>query len=100
MLTFDRMFQSGMVLQRQKPVAVWGKADPGAKILISIQGKSAEAVAGRRRSLDDDAAVSGGVGAGDASGKERRHGACPYRCGGRGGVDCRRPVQHGVPDLL
>ena len=45
MLTFDRMFQSGMVLQRQKPVAVWGKADPGAKILISIQGKSAEAVA-------------------------------------------------------
>ena len=32
MLTFDRMFQSGMLLQRQKPVAVWGKADPGAKI--------------------------------------------------------------------
>ena len=25
MLTFDRMFQSGMVLQRQKPVAVRGR---------------------------------------------------------------------------
>ena len=37
MLTFDRMFQSGMLLQRQKPVARVGEADPGAKILISFR---------------------------------------------------------------
>ena len=29
-----RLFQSGMVLQRNKPIPVWGKADPQEKVLI------------------------------------------------------------------
>ena len=29
-----RLFQSGMVLQRDKPIPVWGKADPQEKVII------------------------------------------------------------------
>ena len=29
-----RLFQSGMVLQRNKPIPVWGKADPQEKVFI------------------------------------------------------------------
>ena len=39
------IFQSGMVLQREKPAAVWGTADPGACVHVTVQGKSAEAIA-------------------------------------------------------
>lgn len=35
-----RIFQSGMVLQREKPVPVWGTAQPGKQITVEIQGKS------------------------------------------------------------
>ena len=41
MLRPARMFQDGMVLQRDKPVAVWGRADPGAQVCVSMQGKTA-----------------------------------------------------------
>ena len=30
-----QLFQSGMVLQRNKPIPVWGKADPQEKVIIS-----------------------------------------------------------------
>ncbi len=39
------LFQNGMVLQREKPVTVWGTADPGAAVTVSIQGRSASTVA-------------------------------------------------------
>ena len=32
-----RLFQSGMVLQRNKPIPVWGKADAGEKVMIRWQ---------------------------------------------------------------
>ncbi len=35
-IVLPQMFQSGMVLQRGKPVPVWGKADAGEKIIIRI----------------------------------------------------------------
>ena len=35
-IVLPQMFQSGMVLQREKPVPVWGKADAGEKIIIRI----------------------------------------------------------------
>lgn len=35
-IVLPQMFQSGMVLQRGKPVPVWGKADAGERIIIRI----------------------------------------------------------------
>jgi sialate O-acetylesterase len=35
-----------MVLQRDKPVAVWGWADPGESVTVSFAGQSKSAIAG------------------------------------------------------
>ncbi len=35
-----RLFQNGMILQREKPVVIWGKAKPGEEVTISMQGLS------------------------------------------------------------
>ena len=44
-IVLPQMFQSGMVLQRGKPVPVWGKADAGEKIIIRINKYQVAAVA-------------------------------------------------------
>jgi sialate O-acetylesterase len=38
---FGSPFQSGMVLQRGKPIKVWGTADPTNEVLVSINGTTA-----------------------------------------------------------
>ena len=38
-------FADHMVLQREKPVAVWGTADPGEKVAVTFAGQKAEATA-------------------------------------------------------
>ncbi|HUT25507.1 MAG TPA: DUF1080 domain-containing protein, partial [Sumerlaeia bacterium] len=40
------IFGSGMVVQREKPVPVWGWAEPGEKVTASLAGQTAEARAG------------------------------------------------------
>lgn len=40
-LKLDRIFSDGMILQREKPVAVWGTADPGQTVTVRAQGQSA-----------------------------------------------------------
>ena len=40
-----QLFQSGMVLQRGKIIPVWGKADPGEKVIIRWQKRQYAAVA-------------------------------------------------------
>ena len=40
-----QLFQSGMVLQRGKPIPVWGKADPREKIIIRWQKRQYATVA-------------------------------------------------------
>ena len=34
-VTMPQLFQSGMVLQRGKPIPVWGKADAGEQVTIT-----------------------------------------------------------------
>ena len=40
-----KVFSNGMVLQRQKPVYIWGESQPNQMVRAEIQGKSAEAMA-------------------------------------------------------
>ncbi|MFW6371243.1 MAG: sialate O-acetylesterase, partial [Bacteroidota bacterium] len=44
-IVLSNMFGDNMVLQRQKPVVVWGKASPNKKINIELAGNMASAVA-------------------------------------------------------
>lgn len=45
-LWMPSVFGSGMVIQRDKPVAVWGEADAGATIEVSFAGQSQSTTAG------------------------------------------------------
>lgn len=38
-LCVSNVFQSNMVLQRDKPVVIWGWADPGEKLVITLDGQ-------------------------------------------------------------
>ena len=46
-LRAHNIFQSNMVIQRDKPVDVWGWSKPGDKVTVSFAGKTAEGVAGK-----------------------------------------------------
>lgn len=48
-LSVSNVFQSRMVLQRDKPAAVWGWADPGEQVSVSFGGRTSTAVAGPDR---------------------------------------------------
>lgn len=45
MLELAKIFSRGMILQREKEIAVWGKADSGAEVSVSIQGVTAKTAA-------------------------------------------------------
>ena len=45
MLQAALIFQDHMILQRDKEVAIWGKADAGAQVTVTMQGKTASATA-------------------------------------------------------
>lgn len=42
-LEMPNIFSDGMVLQRQAPVKIWGKAEPGASVQIKFAGQEVEA---------------------------------------------------------
>ena len=44
-ITLPQLFQSGMVLQRGKPVPIWGKADAGEQVVVNWQKKQYTATA-------------------------------------------------------
>lgn len=43
-LRLARVFSDGMVLQREKPIVVWGWAPPGARVSIAFGGNSTAAI--------------------------------------------------------
>ena len=49
-LCVSNVFQADMVLQRDKPVTIWGWAEPGEKVTVTFAGQAAEATAGPDRS--------------------------------------------------
>jgi sialate O-acetylesterase len=48
-LCVHNLFQSGMVIQRDKPVRVWGWAGPGEKVTVSFAGQTQSAAADKER---------------------------------------------------
>ena len=46
-LRLDSLFSDGTVLQREKPVSVWGTAEPGQTVTASLQGQAVSAEAGQ-----------------------------------------------------
>ena len=44
-LSLAPIFASGMVLQRELPVRLWGEADPGTPVEVRIQSQTASCVA-------------------------------------------------------
>ncbi|MCF7956755.1 MAG: sialate O-acetylesterase [Phycisphaerae bacterium] len=44
-LCVSNVFQSNMVIQRNKPINIWGWAAPGEKVTVSFAGQSADATA-------------------------------------------------------
>jgi sialate O-acetylesterase len=44
-LRLPRLFADGMVVQRDKPIVVWGWSAPGASVAIAFHGRSTSAVA-------------------------------------------------------
>ena len=44
-VTLPQLFQSGMVLQRGKPVPIWGKANAGEQVVVTWQKKQYTATA-------------------------------------------------------
>ncbi len=49
-LCVSNVFQTNMVLQREKPVNVWGWAEPGEKVTVSFASQTADATASADRS--------------------------------------------------
>lgn len=49
-LSVSNAFQSNMVIQRDKPITIWGWAAPDEKVTVSFAGKSAETTAAADRS--------------------------------------------------
>jgi sialate O-acetylesterase len=45
-LKLHAIFSSNMVLQRDKPIAIWGWAEPGTKVSVQLGGDKTEAMAG------------------------------------------------------
>ena len=45
----SNLFQSNMVVQRNKPIAIWGWSDPGDKVTVSFGGSSETATTGSDR---------------------------------------------------
>jgi sialate O-acetylesterase len=48
-LCLHNLFQTGMVLQRDKPIRIWGWAEPGEKVSVTFGGQTQSATAAAAR---------------------------------------------------
>ena len=48
-LSLHHLFQSNMVLQRDQPIAVWGRAEPGETVTVTFDGREQAATAAADR---------------------------------------------------
>jgi sialate O-acetylesterase len=48
-LWVSNVFQTNMVLQRDKPIFIWGWAEPGETVTVTFAGRTAKATAGKDR---------------------------------------------------
>ena len=48
-LCLHNLFQSNMVIQRDKPVKIWGWVSPGEKVMVMLDGKQRSVTAGEDR---------------------------------------------------
>lgn len=75
-LSLPHFFSDGMVLQRERQAAIWGKATAGAEITVSFKGRSAKTTAdphGRwRTQIDTGAADAIGASLTVSAGPEKR----------------------------
>jgi len=49
-LSLHNLFQFNMVLQRERPITIWGWADPGEEVSVSFGGQTQTTKAGADRS--------------------------------------------------
>jgi sialate O-acetylesterase len=49
-LCLHNLFQTGMVLQRDKPIRIWGWAEPGEKVTVTFGEKTQSSTAAADRS--------------------------------------------------
>jgi len=49
-LSLHNLFQSNMALQREKPITIWGWAEPGEDVSVSFGGQTQTTKAGADRS--------------------------------------------------
>lgn len=75
------LFTDHMVLQRDRPVPVWGWTKPGAKVMVTLAGKAVTAKAGRdgRWEALVGPLPAGGSHALEVSGPAPRRGAAPEK---------------------
>ena len=96
-LCVANVFQSNMVLQRDKPLNIWGWADPGEEVTVSFAGQQARGQGGGRPVLAGDAqADSRQQHAADHDGQGQEHDADAGEHPGRRRLDSGRPEQHGI----
>ena len=51
-LCLHNLFQSNMIIQRDKPIRIWGRAAPDEKVSVSFAGKKQTAIAGADRAWE------------------------------------------------
>jgi sialate O-acetylesterase len=51
-LCVHNLFQSNMVLQRDKPIRIWGWAEPGEKVTVTFGGQTQSATAAADRAWE------------------------------------------------
>jgi hypothetical protein len=94
-VTLPGLISDGMVLQQRTPVRLFGNADPGEVVTVSLQNQTGRATTGAdgRWMVTLPAAARGRPVHNDDCGQKPD---CFKQRAGRRGVGCVRSIQHGM----